>query len=137
MRISATLRPKQRAFLMHWAWKIAKGAVDPVEVPPMEGVGICWVHSSAPKSVTAARQMVRAFGMVQVAALNSRHIDGKAVDMTIAWTGRLSIDGTDGVKVQIADGPRNGSNPRLITLGHGYKVIKLVTDPPHWSDDGR
>ena len=81
--------------------------------------------------------MVAAYGIVHVAAPNSRHSERRAVDMTIARTGPLMVarrsGGTDTIKTQ----PRYGSNARLIAVGADYGVFKLVTDPPHWSDDGR
>jgi hypothetical protein len=36
----------------------------------------------------------------------------------------------------ITGGPRDGSNPELIKVGATFGVMKLVSDPPHWSDDG-
>ena len=81
--------------------------------------------------------MVKAYDMSQIAALNSRHIEGLAIDMTISWSGTLSIRQSNGAVVAIADGPRNGSNRGLIRVGAGYGVIKLPSDPPHWSQDGR
>ena len=75
--------------------------------------------------------------MVRKAALNSRHADGLAIDMTISWSGSLSIRQRDGSLRSITGQPRNGSNPELIRVGAGYGVIKLASDPPHWSDDGR
>jgi len=33
VRISATYRPAERAYLMHWAWKIWKGLADPQKIP--------------------------------------------------------------------------------------------------------
>jgi predicted chitinase len=137
VRISATTRPKERAYLMHWAWMIAKGGVDPASIPPMAGVPVIWKHTTLTKSRAAARQMVAAYGMVHVAALNSRHTERRAIDMTISWKGTLRITRRDGSTEVIATQPRNGSNPRLVAVGAGYSVIKLVTDPPHWSDDGR
>lgn len=137
VRISATHRPKERAYLMHWAFLIAQNKVDPAVVPPMPGVDIRWAHPTAARSRAAAKQMVRGYGMVQVAALNSRHTESKAVDMTISWSGDLEVATHGGSTVRITGGPRNGSNGQLIEVGRGYGVIKLVTDPPHWSDDGR
>jgi len=49
----------------------------------------------------------------------------------------LSIPQQDRQDTTIAAQPRNGSNPELIAIGRGYGVIKLPSDPPHWSDDGR
>jgi hypothetical protein len=56
--------------------------------------------------------------------------------MTISWGGTLNIRDFNGKVHAIASGPRNGSNPDLIAVGATFGVIKLVTDPPHWSDDG-
>ena len=56
--------------------------------------------------------------------------------MTISWQGTLTITDFDGVTRKIASSPRNGSNPELIQVGKTFGVIKLVSDPPHWSDDG-
>lgn len=137
VRISATYRPKERAYLMHWAWKIGKQGYDPADVPPMPGVPIIWQHPTQARSRRAARDMVEAYGMVQIAALNSRHTEKKAIDMTITWSGALSIAEQDGGTKRIATSPRNGSNALLIDVGAGYGVIKLRSDPPHWSDDGR
>jgi hypothetical protein len=134
--ISATYRPKERAYLMHWAWLVAKG-LDPAKVSPMSGVPIRWVHGSPVKSRTAAKQMVAGYGMAFIAALNSRHTERRAIDMTISWKGSLSINRKDGSSAVFATQPRNGGNPQLVAVGAGYGVIKLPTYPPHWSDDGR
>ena len=32
--------------------------------------------------------------------------------------------------------PRSGANKQLQAVGAGYGVIKLKSDPPHWSSDG-
>jgi predicted chitinase len=135
--ISATYRPKERAYLMHWCWLIAKGQVDPAKVQPMPGVAIRWDHGSLSRSRAAAKQMVAGYQMAFVAALNSRHTERRAVDMTIQWKGQLSIKKRDGSTATISSQPRNGGNAELVKIGAGYGVIKLVTDPPHWSDDGR
>lgn len=135
--ISATYRPKERAYLMHWAWAIGKTNADPATVPPMPGVAIQWVHPTLAKSRAAARQMVAGFGMAFTAALNSRHTEHNAIDMTIGWTETLSIHQSNGVAKAIAGQPRNGGNHELIAVGAGYGVIKLPSDPPHWSNDGR
>lgn len=137
VNISATYRPKERAYLMHWAWKIGKDGADPANVTPMAGVPIIWQHPTLAQSRAAARAMVSAYGMVQVAALNSRHTERLAIDMTISWAGDLSIKKADGAAKVISSSPRNGGNAALVAVGAGYGVIKLVSDPPHWSDDGR
>ncbi len=137
VRISATYRPRERAYLMHWAWQIAKLGYDPKNVPPMAGVNIEWVHASEAASRKAARDMVSAYGMVNIAALNSRHTERRAIDMTVSWSGTLSITTISGATKAISTVPRNGSNTELIEVGRQYGAIKLISDPPHWSDDGR
>lgn len=137
VRISATYRPRERAYLMHWAWQIAKLGYDPKNVPPMAGVNVEWVHSSETASRKAARDMVSAYGMVNIAALNSRHTERRAIDMTVSWSGTLSITTVSGTTKAISTVPRNGSNTELIEVGRQYGAIKLISDPPHWSDDGR
>jgi hypothetical protein len=117
--ISATYRPKERAYLMHWAWEISKGHVDPAKVSPMPGVAISWDHGSLAKSRAAANEMVVASQMAFTAALNSRHTEKRAIDMTISWSGTLSIKKKDGTTVNISTQPRNGGNPQLIAVGGG------------------
>lgn len=70
------------------------------------------------------------------AALTSRHTQRRAIDMTISWKGTLKITDFNGQAHAISTGPRNGSNPQLIMVGKTFGVVKLVSDPPHWSDDG-
>ena len=135
--ISATYHPQEREYLMHWAWLVSKGSIDPSKVPAMPGLAIRWDHGTIAKSRAAARQMVNGYGMVFVAALNSKHTEGLAIDMTIGWEKSLSVNRKNGSKTTITTQPRNGGNAELIAVGAGYGVIKLPTDPPHWSDDGR
>ncbi len=90
--ISATLRPRERAHLMHYSWRIAREGFDPGAVPAMSGVDIDWVHrqGGAPDlnaSRNAAEQMVQGYNIVERPALNSRHTEGRAVDMNVSWVG--------------------------------------------------
>jgi hypothetical protein len=128
VHIAATRRPAARAFLMHWAWMIAREGFDPARVPvggvlmaggadgspgiPTGTLGIVW-------TVEGAREMVATYGLVHKPSLTSRHIQGRAIDMR--------IDGW----------PRESGNESLYELGATFGVIKLRSDPPHWSDDGR
>ncbi|WUR12656.1 hypothetical protein E7V67_023650 [[Empedobacter] haloabium] len=143
VRIAATLRPRERAYLMHWSWKIARGKVDPADVPAMTGVPIRWVHPNPKDSVRAAQDMVGAFGMSGLRtapALMSLHIDGRAIDMTISWRGVVRIRDAAGKEVILDKLPRSGMNPQLIAVGKTYGVIKFVggsSDKPHWSATGR
>jgi len=141
--ISATYRPPERAYLMHYAWMISKNGLDPATVPPMAGVDVCWLHRTATgapslkDSRSAASDMVRAYQLKFQPVLTSRHTEGRAIDMTITWGGTLNITDATGKVVSIGK-PRNGAdNTTLWNVGASYGVIKLPTDPPHWSDDGQ
>ena len=140
--IAATRRPKERAYLMHFSFKISNG-YDPRNVVEMPGVDIEWVHRNSNGSVnltaskTAADNMVQGYDIAFEPALVSRHTQGNAIDMTIRWTStELTItDGTGNIVV-IKTGAKDGSNIQLHKVGATYGVIKLVNDPPHWSNDG-
>ncbi|WP_372365722.1 N-acetylmuramoyl-L-alanine amidase [Candidatus Uabimicrobium sp. HlEnr_7] len=135
--ISNTLRPPQRAFLMHWAYRIAKEGYNPRSVPAKSGVNIEWWHGSTSKSVSAARAMVSSYGIVYRPALSSNHIRGDAIDMSVTWSGTLKIKDANGRTVSIGS-PRSGaSNRTLWSVGKTYGVLKLASDAPHWSRNGR
>jgi hypothetical protein len=136
VRISATQRPPERSYLMHWAWRIAEDGYPAEKVPAMPGVGIVWHHGSAASSAAAARAMVTTYSLVRLAELESSHSRGEAIDMTILWRGRLRIDEPGGTTRIIATRPRDGTNPELIEVGRRYGLYKLAGDPPHWSVDG-
>ena len=140
--IAATFRPPERAYLMHWSFLIHTGEVDPADVPPMTGVAIEWVHrrpSGAPDAVAsraAASAMVDGYDIAFKPSLSSLHTVGKAIDMSIAWKGTLTIDQKNGKAKQIDTLPRSGLNPQLWAVGATYGVIKLASDKPHWSING-
>ena len=140
--ISATLRPAERAYLMHWSWKIVQGTA-PSSVPAKDGVNIEWAHSSDSASIQAAQDMVNSYGMAGLGvapSLNSRHTQGNAIDMSISWSRNLSIVNASGATVAITSTPRTGMNTDLHAVGARYGVIKYQgsgTDRPHWSNDGR
>lgn len=135
--VSATRRNETRAKLMHYSWKVAKGALAPDKVPAIPGVRIRWDHSNLAKSKKGAQEMVDLFQIAYEPSLTSLHIKGLAIDMTISWAGTLRIRDSAG-KVQELGAPRSGeTNTKLHAIGAGYKVVKLVSDPPHWSVDGR
>lgn len=141
--IADTLRPPQRAHLMHFSFAVAREAVDPNTVPAMPGVDIQWLHRNAQgqpdlvASRSAAQQMVQGYGIVFKPALASRHTEGNAIDMTIAWQKILTVVNGSGTAVTISSLPRNGAgNADLHEVGRSYGVVKLLTDPPHWSSDG-
>jgi len=131
VRISATHRPAERAYLMHYAWKIANGQIKPADVPEKEGVHIEWDHGSDQASINAAKAMVSAYGMKYPASLTSRHITRQAIDMTITGYSGRTVAKNNGEQTTL----RTAAD--LHALGQSYGVIKLVKDPPHWSTDGR
>jgi hypothetical protein len=135
--ISTTRRPKARAQVMHYAYRVAKRELDPSKVPVIPDVKIVWDHGNKDRSVYGAREMVKAFNIADRPSLTSHHITGKAIDMTISWSGDLSIIDGKGKTVIIKTGPRNGNNTELHKVGTSYGVKKLVRDKPHWSFDGK
>ncbi|HEX5273275.1 MAG TPA: hypothetical protein VFW33_22415 [Gemmataceae bacterium] len=137
VEINSTRRSAERAYLMHYAWAVAHGEVKAADVPARDGVSIRWDHGDEVKSKKAAEDMVKRFGMVHQASLKSRHISGKAIDMTIRWAGTLSIKDRAGKVVKIASEPRGGDNKELHAVGATYGVVKRPSDPPHWSTDGK
>lgn len=136
VRKSATYRPKERAYLMHYCCKIYSGAIPPDKVPPMDGVNIEWAHRDAKgtldikASKAAAKAMMDAYVIRYPAALNSRHTQRRAIDMTITGYSGKTIKDASGQPVELED------EDDLFELGKTYGVIKLRNDPPHWSDDG-
>lgn len=131
VRISATHRPAERAYLMRYAWDISKGLIQPDRVPSHPNVPINWNHGTKVKSVTAAKEMVRAYNIVHRPALTSNHIRGTAIDMTVTGIiGKTMTNGTgQPVKIKTMED--------LYKVGESYGVLKLRSDPPHWSADGR
>lgn len=140
--ISATRRPAERAYLMHWSWSIVNAGASPSSVPAMAGVAINWDHGDAATSTSAAQAMVDAYGMQNLTvapALNSKHIAGLAVDMEISWADTLTIANANGTPVAISTTPRTGMNTELHAVGATYGVTKYNrsgSDRPHWSDTG-
>jgi hypothetical protein len=135
--VADTYRPPERAYLMHWCCMIGGSGQDPAAVPAMAGVDIDWTcGNSVALARNKAKQMMTGYQIQFPAALESRHTQRRAVDMTIGWNDALNIIDFNGQTHAITGSPRNGSNPDLIAVGATFGVIKLVSDPPHWSDDG-
>ncbi|MGQ8817655.1 peptidoglycan-binding domain-containing protein [Serratia sp. NA_13] len=108
--ISATQRPSERAYLMHWSWKLARALINPDNVPKKTGVNIEWCHRNGDgkidrnKSIQAAKDMVIAYKMTNLnvaPALKSRHTEGNAIDMDITWVGSLELKNKKGETVII------------------------------------
>lgn len=135
VRIAATRRPQERAYLMHYAFQISQGG-NPADVPALTGVAIEWVHPTPKDSLEAARRMTAAYDIVYAPTLLSRHVQGQAIDMTITWSAPLHVIDAFGKTTEL-DFPRNGGHRLLWPVGATYGVVKNVRDAPHWSVDGR
>ena len=135
--VTATYRPPERAYLMHWCWRIANGGCNPGDVQQMAKVDIDWTHrGDGAAARAAAGAMVQAFDLNYAPALDSNHCHRRAVDMTIGWHDTLTILDFEARERHIKSTPRDGSNRELIQVGATFGVFKLAGDPPHWSDDG-
>lgn len=132
--IANTYRPKERAYLMHYSAAIARKEIAPDRVPPMEGVMIEWVHPTKEASIKAARAMAKAYDIVFPPALTSNHTLRRAIDMRVTGVVGKSIEKADGSLVVIHK--HNDTDSDLFAVGASYNVMKLVSDKPHWSDDG-
>ncbi|WP_200955553.1 peptidoglycan-binding domain-containing protein [Sphingomonas sp. Root241] len=136
VRVTATLRNATRAHLMHYCWRIAHGSVAPKDVPAVAGCAIQWDHGDLARSKKGAQEMVDLFGIAFQPSLTSLHIEGRAIDMTIGWTGTIKVRDKSGSPRTVST-PRSGNtNKDLHAIGKTYGVIKLASDPPHWSDNG-
>ena len=141
VKISGTLRPPERAYLMHYAYRVATG-LDPAKVPKMAGVAIDWQFldksgkADPNAALKAAKAMVSAYDIAYAPALATNHTKGLAIDMSISWSGDLTITDAKGKSIVIKSSPRSGANTDLQDIGASYGVLKLRKDLPHWSSDG-
>ncbi len=145
--ISTTQRSEKRAYILHWAYKIAKGLVTADKVPAKTGVDITWDHGTNTISKNAALEIITEAQVAYQPSLTSNHIKGKAIDWTITWTGTLKIKNKQGKDVEITSEPRHGGKGRthngntdFHAIGKTYGVIKAnfkKIDGPHWSIDGK
>jgi hypothetical protein len=141
--VAATKRSEKRAYLFHWSWKISQGKCKPSDATKMAGVDIEWDHGDLEKSKTGALEMVTGFGLavpprsINPPSLTSNHVDGKAIDMTIKWSGKIVVKKKDGTEVEVTYSPNVNTNSVLHSVGESYGVKKLKTDAPHWSYDGK
>ncbi|MES0020230.1 hypothetical protein [Mesorhizobium sp. M0036] len=141
--VNSTRRPAERAYLMHYSWRIHKKTINPQNVPSKTGVDIDWVHRNSDgtvnieKSRNAATAMVEKYDIAFQPSLTSRHVTGHAIDMSIGWRGDLKVQAKDGTEKAISTLPRDGFNLSLRKVGKSYGVTKHSSDPPHWSTDGK
>ena len=134
--VASTLRNSKRAYLMHFTWKVAKGLIAPELVRAEEGVDIHWDHGDLARSRAAAQEMLALFGLKVQPSLTSLHISGLAIDMDIDWPGTIEIKTATGETVAVGPPRDGGTNKTLHTVGASYGVLKLLSDPPHWSSTG-
>lgn len=131
VKVNSVLRPKERAYLMHWSFKIANAHEDAQTIPAMVGVDIEWWHGNQADSENAAAQMVAGYEIVKEPALASNHTKGLAVDMNISDFAGKDMKKMDGTVLTI------NTFDDLISLGESYSVLhKVPGDKPHWSQDG-
>ncbi len=141
--VSATKRNDKRAYLFHWSWKISQGKCKPSDAKKMIGVDIEWDHGDIKKSKAGALAMVNGFGLavsprsINPPSLTSNHISGKAIDMTIKWSGNIKVKKKDGIEILLSFSSNVNTNKVLHKIGESYGVKKLKTDAPHWSFNGR
>src|SRR5207247_5974199 len=84
--ISATYRPPERAWLMHWAWYIAKGKIKYSKLGTIanpHNIDIVWDHGDEKSTRAAAAAMVKAHKVAHQAAPPSRHTERQAAAITI------------------------------------------------------
>lgn len=116
---------------MHYSWCIAREGLDPTQVPPKVGVNIDWTHKgNRDAAIVAARNMVTLYSIAYKPSLSSRHTQRRAIDMTITSVIGKSVMENNGVEVPVV------TLSSLNSIGATYGVHKLISDPPHWSDDG-
>lgn len=158
-------RSPQRAYLMHWSYKIFKGGTSAQEADlpnnRLAGVDIRWAHTDKdgaydPKaSVEGAKSLYHALGIAEslgvAPSLTSNHIAGRAVDMTTTWhKDSITIrkaDGTDVVITTASAGERSDNNPDLHDVAESYGIVHFASqkgakslpagDKNHWSYNGR
>jgi peptidoglycan hydrolase-like protein with peptidoglycan-binding domain len=135
--ISATYRPPERAYLMHYAARIDRRELPPRDVPAFPGVPIDWVHYTDAIARQAAAAMVDAYGLGgNPVALRSRHTERNAIDWNVTWKGIISVKDGDGNVIPVGQPNDSSRNEALFDIGSSYGVYKLDGDPPHWSSDG-
>ena len=137
--ISATYRPPERAWLMHWAWYIAKGKIKYSKLGTIANphhIDIVWDHGDEKSTRAAAAAMAKAYKMAHKAALASRHTERKAVDMTITGLPEV-LKIAAGKEIAVGTSAAKENQTLWMISESAYSVVKNPTDPPHWSTDGR
>jgi Putative peptidoglycan binding domain len=136
VEVTNTLRPPERVHLMHYSYRVGAKQIDPRDVPFFPGVEIDWMHYTLDLAIQAAKDMVKTYDIAYPPALRSRHTEGLAIDWYIEWKDDLKIKDASGRLVTIGKPNNSFDNEQLWDVGETYGVIKLPSDPPHWSIDG-
>lgn len=135
--VTATHRPRERAYLMHYASRIARRNIYPRYVPSLNAVDIDWEHYTRAGSLRGAQDMVNAYGIGNnPVSLRSRHIQRLAIDWIITWQGTIRIKDANGRTITVGAPTDASANRIMWRVGASYGVYKLAGDPPHWSVDG-
>ena len=146
VKTGETKRSKERALLYHWSWKIALGKckASDADNDKMPGVDIQWDHGNDDESKAGAQEMVDGFHLAVppkstvAPAKTSTHIEGKAIDMTITWSGEKEVKKKNqSAPVKVIFNPDVNQNAILHEIGESYGIKKLKNDAPHWSYNGK
>ena len=115
---------------MHYSSRLSKAEITAASIPAMVGVNIEWVHATEAALTASVTAMVSGYGIAFPPALVSNHTPRTAIDMTIRNLVGKSIVAAAGTSVSIT------RLSDLNAVGATFGVIKLASDPSHWSDDG-
>ncbi len=135
--VEHTWRSDEAAYLFHWAYRIAKGTARPKDPPRHRAADIQWDHGVNAQSRKGAQEMVTGFMLTSQPSLDSRHKEGKAIDMKITWTGTIQVLNKYGTPVDVPFMINVNANRALRDVAESYGVRKLTTSKVHWSTDGR
>jgi hypothetical protein len=136
-QVLQTRRPKQRAYLMAWSYRIARQDLDPRAIDAfLDDVPISWVHYDAygdadlAASKAAAEAMVAQYGIGSTGASErSRHIGGTAIDVRVDISTPKEVAMKNGTRLLV------DSEARLTRVGRSFD-IKRLGHSNHWSLSG-
>lgn len=142
--VTNTLRSPRRAYLFHWCWRVSQGhaTAAQADADPMAGIDILWNHGADTASKAGALEMATGFGLAlpprstNPPSKTTNHGTGRAIDITVTWTGTISVKKADNTIVAVPFNANVNANTALHAVGASYGVNKLTTDAPHWSADG-
>jgi hypothetical protein len=139
VHVTAGLRHPNRAFLMHYAWGVARSQYTPAQANAAcrgRGIHIEWDHGATAASRAAAQALVDAFGLVHQASITSNHIHGLAIDMEISnLPPRITMNGRTYTTLRDASGEAAARSVAPIGRAMGVNWFG-PGDIVHWSHDG-